>query len=378
MLGAPLFAIAQQQRPSAGRFASLETFTVRVNHRGNWLLARVTTADGLTGIGEASHGQSDETVGSLMTSWFSRIKAHTIWDLEQIRQDLFPEVRKAGRNGAVAFGALEQCCWDLRGKALGQPVYDLLGGKLRDRIRNYANINRSSEVREPDAFADLAVRAVAAGFDAVKLAPFDGMPKSDSAQIQAHTNRGVACVAAIRKAIGDKIEILVDGHSNFDLDGSLALMHRLEPFRLFWLEEVTRKPEDLAKIRKAASMTTAGGESLFGVDGFYDYIRSGPVDIVMPDVKYCGGLWEMKKIAALAEGAKLRVSPHGPASPVGNMVAAHACTTFANFEILEMAYGEVPWRGEIIQPAEQLDNGYLTPSNRPGFGIELNESALQQ
>jgi len=126
---------------------------------------------------------------------------------------------------------------------------------------------------------------------------------------------------------------------------------------LFWLEEVspTPPPDDPAAINKAATMPTAGGESIYGVEGIYPYIKAEAVDIVMPDVKVCGGLLEVKKIAALAEGAGLLVSPHGPASPVGNAAAAQVSATIPSFNILELAYGEVPWRADVIDPPEAID-----------------------
>ena len=167
-------------------------------------------------------------------------------------------------------------------------------------------------------------------------------------------------------------------HSHFNRPDGLALARRLEALKLFWLEEVTpAEPlEDLAAINRAAKMPTAGGESIYGVEGFYPYIKAGAVDILMPDVKYGGGMLELKKIAALAQGAGLPVAPHGPASPVGNVAAAHICATLPNFHILEFSYGEVPWRAEVIHPPESLDHGYIVLSDRPGLGIELNEKTL--
>ena len=120
-------------------------------------------------------------------------------------------------------------------------------------------------------------------------------------------------------------------------------------------------------------MPTAGGESIYGVEGIYPYIKAEAVDIVMPDVKVCGGLLEVKKIAALAEGAGLLVSPHGPASPVGNAAAAQVSATIPSFNILELAYGEVPWRADVIDPPEAIDASSLALSRRSGFGITLNE-----
>lgn len=374
---APL-ASAQQSPAGGDELQMLELFRVHVNRRGHWLLARLTTNDGATGIGDASHGKTDDGVAAKLEALFQRLKKTGIWNIEAFRSQTLAEVEKEGLNAAVAFGALEQCCHDLQGKLLKRPVYDLFGGRLYDTIRNYANINRAAKSREPEAFGDLAARAVAAGFDAIKLASFDGMPKNDPARRRQHIDRGIECIEAVRKAAGPGVDIFVDGHSNFDLEGSLAVMRRLAPVNLAWLEEMSPRVEELAAFNQAATVATAGGESIFGIRGFYPYIKAGAVDIVMPDVKYCGGLLEMKKIAAMAEAAGLRCSPHGPASPVGNMAAAHACLTMPNFYILEMAFGETPWRAELITPAESLVKGRLQPSPKPGFGIELNESTLKQ
>jgi galactonate dehydratase len=167
--------------------------------------------------------------------------------------------------------------------------------------------------------------------------------------------------------------LLIDAHSHFDLTRGMDLLRRLEPLNLFWLEEVTRPVADLAAINEAAPMPTAGGESLFGLQENLDYIRAGAVDILMPDVKYCGGMLELKKVAAMAEGAGMPVSPHGPASPVGNVAAAHVCVGLPNFQILEFSHGETDWRAELIDPPETLAKGMLTVSERPGFGIRMNE-----
>jgi galactonate dehydratase len=176
----------------------------------------------------------------------------------------------------------------------------------------------------------------------------------------------------VRKVIGSGRDLLLDAHSKFDLPHGLKLLNRVEPLKLFWLEEVTPVP-DLPAIRRAAPMPSAGGEVIYGAKGFLPYINAGSVDIVMPDVKYWGGMLELKKIASLAEAAGLKVSPHGPASPVGNVAAAHVCAGMPNFLTLEFSYGEVPWRSELIDPPEQIDKGLLRLSQRPGLGIRLNE-----
>ena len=372
---APLAVPAEAARIRATR---LDIFTVHVNRRGNWVLARMQTDAGLSGIGEASHSASDGDTIELLRTFFERLKGRTIFDIEWLRQTAAPEITRRKSSAAVALSGLEQCLWDIRGKALGVPACDLFGGRLRDRIRNYANINRAVEDRTPAGFARVAEAAARDGFDAIKLAPFDGMPRSGpAAKLEELTKLGVDCAAAVRQAIGPSRDLLVDAHSRFDLERGLDLLRRVEPLNLYWIEEVT-PPEHLPAIRKASRIPTAGGESLYGVRGFYPYIAAGSVGIVMPDVKYCGGMLELKKIAAMVEGAGLAVSPHGPASPVGNLAAAHVCAGLPNCEILELAYGEVPWRAELIDPQEQLAGGRMILSDRPGLGATLNEKTLRK
>jgi galactonate dehydratase len=358
---------------------ALEIFTVRVNRRGNWLLVRMRTNNGLTGIGDASHGESDATKRELIRHFFEFVKGRSPSDIEWLRSKVEPVILKRGTPAAVAMSSLERCMWDLQGKICSCPAYSLLGGKLRDSIRNYANINRSTEIRTPDGFAQMSEKALAAGFDAVKLAPFDDMPPlSDPVLADRMTELGIARAAAVRKAIGNGTDLLVDVHSHMDLKRGLDLAKRMEPLRLFWLEEVVPAANlhDLAAINGAAAMPTAGGESRYGVREFLPYISARAVDITMPDVKYCGGMLELKKIAALSEAAQMPVAPHGPASPVGNMAAAHVCLTLPNFHILEFSFGEVEWRAELVNPPEELNRGFLTPSTRPGLGMSLNDNLI--
>ncbi len=246
-------------------------------------------------------------------------------------------------------------------------------------MRNYANINRSTVMRTPEGFAASARRAVDAGFDAVKMASFDGMPlRGSAAEIEAHTRLGIECIEAVREVIGADQDLLVDAHSNFDRERGYDLLKRLEPLNLYWLEEVTRPFDDLAELNRAAKMPFAGGESLVGLAQNLEYINAGAVDILMPDIKTIGGMLELKKTAALAEAAGLAVAPHGPAGPVGNMAAAHVCVGLPNFDILEFSYGETDWRAELVEPPESLRNGRLRVSERPGLGLKLNEKTARE
>jgi len=367
---------------AAGRhiIGDLEAWKLPVNHRGDWLVVRLRTESGLTGIGDASHGHDEGTIAYLR-QFAGLLRGRSVFSVEWFRQATAPIIAASADASAIAAAsALEHCLWDLAGKALDVPTYALLGGALRQTIPLYANINRSTLPRTADAFAAMAKRAVEDGFRAVKLAPFDEMPvdRSRAREVAPLIEDGIAKASAVRAAIGPDRDLLIDAHSRFTLEEGLALARQLEPLKLFWLEEVTPAEPltDLAAINAAAPMTTAGGEAIRGVAGFYPYIRAQTVDIVMPDVKMCGGLFELKKIAALAEAAGLLVSPHGPASPVGNLAAAQVAATIPNFNILEFSFGEVPWRAELLAPVEALANGTLLLSDRPGFGHDLNDRVL--
>jgi galactonate dehydratase len=357
-----------------------EVFRIKVNRRGNWTLVRLNTSGGLTGMGDASQSFNDDQTLAYVKQFAGLLRGQSIFAVEWLRKATAATVAAQGRPAAMAASALEQCLWDIQGKAMGVPVYDLFGGRIQERIRMYANINRSTEERTPEGFARMAEKAVGASFDAVKLAPFDEMPEGlgDEAQMERFMARGIACAAAVRQTIGPKRDLLVDVHSRMDLDHGLDLVRRFEPLKLYWIEEVTpaQPVENLARINKVATMQTAGGESIHGVRGFYPYIEAEAVDIVMPDVKVCGGMIELKKIAGLAEGAGLITSPHGPASPVGNLAAAHVIATVTNFNILEFSYGEVPWRAELLDPPEQIEASALVLSNRPGLGHVLNKRTV--
>ena len=365
---------------STGVIDGLSVYTAQVGPRA-WVLLELRTKDGITGLGDASAGESVPTKGAAVArEVFEVIRGRSPFEIERLRNAALFKVAAADprnkRVTAAYCSALEQCMWDLQGKTLGVPCYQLFGGKLRGTIRNYANINRATrgENRTPEGFAANAAKGVAAGFDAFKLAPFDHMARneSDPDKYEEGVQRGVEFVAAVRRAIGPNRDLLIDGHGRFNADKALEVAARLKQYRLYWMEEMCRSSDDLARFNEAVDVQTAGGESLWSTSEFLRYIQQGTVDTVMPDVKYCGGMYELKKIAALAEAAGLRVAPHGPASPVGNMAAVHVCATLPNFEILELAFGEVPWRAETVVPAEDVRGGSLTVPDRPGIGYEMN------
>lgn len=366
--------------PESHRITSLDIYSARVGPR-SWVLVELRTTQGLTGLGDATANETVPTnTARVAREVFEAVRGRSPFEVERLRKASLARVAAAEpgekRHTVAACSAIEQCMWDLQGKVLGLPCHALLGGKLRDTVRNYANINRATrgESRTAEGFAANARRAVDAGFDAVKLAPFDHMRRNerDPSAYESGVRRGIGFVEAVREAIGPDRDLLIDGHSRFDAAQAIEVGRTLEPLDLYWMEEMCRSYEDLARFNRATEVQTAGGEMLWSVNEFYSYIQADAVDTLMPDVKYCGGIYELKKIGAMAEAAGLLTSPHGPASPVGNMAAAHVCVTMPNFDILELAFGEVPWRADSVRPPEALRNGRLTVPDRPGIGYEMN------
>jgi galactonate dehydratase len=380
--GAPslIAQAAAAREPARHVIDRLEVFRVRVNQRGDWVVLRTRTSSGLSGIGDCSQSGDDLKVLTLLEQYQRDLRGRSIFSVEELRQWSRPQIAAHGRPAVVAISAIEQSLWDLQGKALGVPTYELFGGKLRSGIRQYANVNRMTTDRTPAGFARSVEQAVADGFDAVKMAPFDGLVPSPAVERARQIRLAVECGQAARRVLGPSRDLLIDVHSLLTMPEGLDVLKEMEALKLYWLEEVTAAEPlgALATINRATTMTTAGGEAIVGIQAFYRYAAAGVVDVLMPDVKWCGGLLELRKVAAMAEGMNLRVSPHGPASPVGNIAAGHACVTLPNCEINEFAYAEVPWRRDLVDPPEAFDKGHLTLSARPGFGITLNENIIRQ
>jgi galactonate dehydratase len=290
-------------------------------------------------------------------------------------------VRKdAGRTEHTALSAIEQALWDILGQSLGAPIRALLGGAVRERIRLYANINRHVNDRRPEGFALAAQQAVAQGFTAVKLAPFDELRGADHIRTgpKAAWLPGVERVRAVRRAIGDEIDLMIDCHGRMDASEAIRVARELEDVNLYWYEEPVphHYPETLARITAAIKQPTASAESVFGVEGFAPFLTRPVVDVIMPDIKHDGGVMETKRIAGAARINGILVAPHNPAGPVSTAVTAQVVSTLDNFMILEYAWGEVDWRAELIEPAERIVDGYLLLPEGPGLGHRLNEELV--
>lgn len=367
------------------RITGFELNPVRATDRTVWLMVRLRTDQGLTGHGEASDAfgflnttrQNAARMQTELQRFFSLVEGKSALEIEAYRQQALPLAASGGLISATACSAIEQALWDLAGQALEVPAYELFGGKIRDALPVYANINRVTQPRTPAGFAATAKRALAEGFRAVKGAPFDGFPKpgAGAAEIRSAVDQGIACVAAMREAIGPDVQLMVDCHSFFNVPLAQDVAHRLEANNLSWYEEpvAPERLQELLDIRQSIRQPMAAGELLFRVKGFEPLCRAHAVQVIMPDVKHCGGLLEMTRIAAMAEADGVEVAPHNPSGPVSTAANVQVGVGMANFRLLELQWGEADWRSELIVPEERFEKGSIGVSGRPGFGIQLNE-----
>jgi len=361
------------------KIAEVTSHQVRVNHRGDWVFVRVRTDDGIVGWGEASHSGNDAAVRLAIGELAKRAVGRSPFEIEAIVQAGAAAVR--GFVSATAASGLEHALWDVVGKAAGQPVRNLIGGPLRDRVRLYANVNRHVTRREPASYAAAAAAAVAEGFAAVKCAPFDDVhwTRLGDADGQRALLVGLERVRAIRRAVGPDVDLLVDCHWRFDVPTARRVAEELAPERLFWIEDPVGQddPAQLREVKSFLGTRLAGGERLLTRAGFAALAEARAVDVVMPDLKHVGGILETRKIAAVAEVHGVAVAPHAPAGPIASAASAQACATLANFLILEHAWGEVDWRADLVG-GERIEGGCRVLGDRPGLGVDVDERLLER
>lgn len=241
----------------------------------------------------------------------------------------------------------------------------------------YANINRGTWDRTPTGFARNAQAATAEGFTAIKCAPFDNVSaKGLSNQAQhAATAIGIDRIREIRAAIGPDVDLMVDCHSRFGTATAIQMARELDDVGLTWLEDPVslQDLEQLRQVNEHTSMPIATGERFRTLTGFRTLLESRVAEYILPDVKYVGGILGIKKIAALAEAFGVLVAPHNPSGPVASAASIHCMATVPNFGILEYAWGEVDWRRDLIDPSEQVEDGFAPVPVQPGLGVSLGE-----
>ncbi|TNC51633.1 mandelate racemase/muconate lactonizing enzyme family protein [Rubellimicrobium rubrum] len=345
--------------------------------RTNFVFVKLTTDEGIEGVGEATLEWKTLTVvaalNDLERSVIGLDPFATDFAVERLHRDSY---WRTGAPFRTALGAIEAAMLDIKGKALGMPVYELLGGKQRDRVECYAN-HWFSGANEPEEYAANARSAVAMGYRALKWDPFEA---ADLSMSPAQRRRTIDIVAAVRDAVGPDIDLMLDVHGRLDVPTAIAMCRALEPYGLRWIEEPT-PPESidaLAEVRRASPVPIAAGERFFEPARFVEALAKNAVDVLQPDVSHVGGLGETKRIAHLAHAHLIPVAPHNPVGPVMNAMTLHTAVAIPNMSIFETVSIDVPWRRELVRETLVFEDGALLAPTAPGLGVELVEDAFER
>jgi galactonate dehydratase len=376
MAAAPFLQAAPQvgARPAI-KITDVKTFLVGVGNR-NLVFVKVETDQGIHGIGEAYSCGPDEATVAAIQDFKRWLVGQEPRNIEHLWATMYNFTRFPG--GLVvnaAMSGIEHALWDIAGKAAGLPVYMLLGGKCREKIRVY----QSAGGGEPKQVADNAKGLVEKyGYTAVKMSPHQS--GTNARPYNYVTRMAGQRVRAVRESLGPDVDIGVDIHAKFfEVVRAIRLAREIEPYNPMWLEEPIR-PENTAAMAKLAdhvNIPLASGECNYTKFEFCDILAAQALDIIQPDICVCGGLMEMKKIAAMAEAHYVMVAPHNPMGPVATTVNVHFAASTPNFLILEYHPDDVAPRKDLLKEPLMVKDGYIPLPNKPGFGIELNEEAFK-
>jgi L-alanine-DL-glutamate epimerase-like enolase superfamily enzyme len=369
----------------------------------NFSFLKLTTADGLTGISEFNECYGSPGLGGVVERLAAEIMGDDPRAHERIGAKLYAFTRQApGGIAQQAIAAIENAVLDLKARALGIPIYELLGGPLRERLRLYWSHCGSYRLgataahtgREPiEGLADLETlgREVRErGFRALKtnIFLFDGTPRLHMPGFtrspgwpELNVDDGLvealrAQLAALRAGAGADVGIHLDLNFNFKTEGYLRIARALDDLGLAWFEIDSFDPAALAWIRRALRTPLASCESLFGTRGFRPFFEQQSMDVAIVDVPW-NGIWQSLKIAAMAEAFEVNVAPHNFYGHLSTMMSAHFCAAIPNFRIMEIDIDDVPWKDDIVTVAPRIEDGHLLLPDGPGWGTELDEDAIR-
>ncbi len=377
------------------RVTDLETFVVG-NPPPGWggryfIFVKLTTSNGITGIGEVYNATfGPDVMARAVHDIFARyVHGMDPFQIESLWRKVYgsgftlrPDVTLMG-----VLSGLEIALWDIKGKALGKPVYDLLGGKVHERLRSYTYIypdiakgQDDGIYHDAEASAERAAHYVKLGFTAVKFDPAGPFSAFDPRQPSLESlELCTKFVRLIRAAVGTKADLLFGTHGQFTTSGAIRLAKRLEPYDPLWFEEPTppEKPEEMALVARATSIPVATGERLTTKYEFARVLECRAASILQMALGRVGGIMEAKKIAAMAETYYAQVAPHLYAGPVEGAANMHVAASLPNFLILESIETWGGFHAKILKHPVRWEEGYVIPSSEPGLGVELDEDVAR-
>jgi L-alanine-DL-glutamate epimerase-like enolase superfamily enzyme len=383
---------------SIGKDKIVKIETYRWKEQPNIIWVEITTEQGFVGLGETYYipGAVEAVIHEMAAPV---ILGKNPFDTENIWNTLFVIANFHGYAGAEmrAFSAIDIALWDIKGKATGLPIYSLLGGKTRESIPIYNTCINFGKYRDMDDSlerpGELAQALLEQGIKGMKLWPWDRFApqlKIDSITGPAgwaavgpvgsylsleDLKKGLWCIEDIRNTVGDKMEIMIEGHSRWDLHNAIKIGKALEPLEPFWMEDIIQpdSPDDLARLADSVRIPQCVSERLFTRYGFRQIMEKKAVDIVILDIVWTGGITEAKKIATLADTYHLPVSPHDGTGPVTIISSMHLCASISNAQVIETerAFYDGGYYAEVVTNNLPIKNGHIWVWDSPGLGTEL-------
>ncbi len=363
----------------------------RSEHMAKYVFVQVETDEGLTGWGEITSYPgiiANRTVAAALRTLDDLLRGDDPTEIERLWNKVFRAYTYLGSKGAVTamISAVDIACWDIKAQALGVPVYELLGGKVRESVQLYTHFQYDQTV---ERMVENAVAEVGRGSTAIKTDPF--IAAGGQMMLTRHTaytngqierpleNTGVAMIEGIRKAVGPDIQVLIDAHSMFNVPTAVRLANRLAEYDITWFEEPC-PPESydaLESVRNQVKVPLCVGERLYTRYEFLPVLNRHLTDYIMPDVTWTGGISELKKIATLAETFYIPISPHDASGPVNIMAGAHVSISTPNFYRLEARRIKLDFYNAFLQEPLQVEGDSLIMPDRPGLGAVLDVEYLK-
>jgi galactonate dehydratase len=351
------------------RITDLKTFIVG-NPWKNWLFVKLVTDEGITGLGEATGGLETAPIEAQLNEISHIVVGEDPLNPARLWQKIY---KATFLNTSVAMSAIEIACWDILGKHLGTPVWQLLGGKQRSRLRVYAN-GWYKGPRDPVFFAEAACKVKEMGYTALKFDPFGSAYRFLDREQE---ELSIRIIRAVRDAVGERVDVLIEGHDRFSVSTAVHLARRIEEFNPMWFETpvMSTDIESTLQVARSVKVPIASGERFTRLSEVLTLVSDRSVSIVQPETLNIGGISGAMKAAAIAESAEAFVALHQAQSPLNTAINAHIHASIPNFLIQECFDDFLePWAVNLFEGVPRMQNGYVEPPSRPGIGVELNET----
>jgi galactonate dehydratase len=365
------------------KITDIKTLVVNAQMR-NWIFVKVETDQpGLLGWGEATMEFKTRAVVGAVEDFKPMVLGQDPTRIEHLFQIMYRHsFWRVGAIGMTALSAIEQACWDILGKELGVPVYRLLGGRVRDKVRVYTHLGGGEmkavyETTDAGPLVERAHAVIEKGYKAVKVVvvpyskPLMGLPA---------VKHFAGMIGKLREAVGDGIDLMIDFHGRTTTGQAIEYINAVEEFHPFFCEEPVppEQPDALLEVRRSVRVPIATGERLITRWDFRRVCELQACHVLQPDLSHCGGLLEARKIAAMGEMYLMGIAPHNPNGPVANIVALHFDLATPNFLIQEEMISDVPWRSEVVSMKPEMKDGHWLAPDKPGFGFDINEAEARK